>query len=71
VTETPDPLAGSYYVESLTNKLEAAANDYLAEIDALGGTLAAIEAGYQQRQIQESSYQVSEPWRAARRSWSG
>jgi methylmalonyl-CoA mutase N-terminal domain/subunit len=58
VTETPDPLAGSYYVESLTNQLEAAANDYLAEIDALGGPLAAIEAGYQQRQIQESSYQV-------------
>ncbi len=58
VTETPDPLAGSYYVESLTNGLEAAANDYLAQIEALGGTLAAIEAGYQQRQIQESSYQV-------------
>ena len=58
VTETPDPLAGSYYVESLTNALEAEANGYLAEIDALGGTLAAIEAGYQQRQIQESSYQV-------------
>jgi methylmalonyl-CoA mutase N-terminal domain/subunit len=58
VTETPDPLGGSYYVESLTNSLEAAANDYLAEIEALGGTLAAIEAGYQQRQIQESSYLV-------------
>jgi methylmalonyl-CoA mutase N-terminal domain/subunit len=58
VTETPDPLAGSYYVESLTNGLEAAANDYLKEIEALGGTLAAIESGYQQRQIQESSYQV-------------
>ena len=58
MTETPDPLAGSYYVESLTNGLEKAANDYLAEIDALGGTLAAIEAGYQQRQIQESSYRV-------------
>ena len=42
----------------LTNGLEAAANDYLAEIDALGGPLAAIEAGYQQRQIQESAYQV-------------
>ena len=55
VTETPDPLAGSYYVETLTNDLEAAANDYLEE---LGGTLAAIEAGYQQRQIQESAYQV-------------
>jgi methylmalonyl-CoA mutase, N-terminal domain len=58
VTETPDPLAGSYYVETLTNQLEAAANDYLKEIDALGGTLAAIEAGYQQRQIQESAYLV-------------
>jgi methylmalonyl-CoA mutase N-terminal domain/subunit len=58
VTETPDPLAGSYYVETLTNRLEAAANEYLREIEALGGTLAAIESGYQQRQIQESSYQV-------------
>ena len=53
VTETPDPLAGSYYVESLTNELEAAARGLLDEIDALGGTLAAIEAGFQQRQIQE------------------
>ena len=58
VTETPDPLAGSYYVESLTDGLEAAANEYLREIESLGGTLAAIESGYQQRQIQESSYQV-------------
>ena len=58
VTETPDPLAGSYYVETLTNQLEAAANDYLKEIEALGGTLAAIETGYQQRQIQEAAYQV-------------
>jgi methylmalonyl-CoA mutase N-terminal domain/subunit len=58
VTETPDPLAGSYYVETLTNQLEAAANGYLAEIEALGGTLAAIEAGFQQRQIQEAAYAV-------------
>ena len=58
VTETPDPLAGSYLVESLTTRLEAAANDYLAEIDAMGGTLAAIEGGFQQRQIQESAYRV-------------
>ncbi len=47
VTETPDPLAGSYFVESLTNGLELAAGDYLAEIDGMGGTLAAIEAGFQ------------------------
>jgi methylmalonyl-CoA mutase N-terminal domain/subunit len=58
VTETPDPLAGSYYVETLTDQLEAAARELLEEIEALGGTLAAIEAGFQQRQIQESSYQV-------------
>jgi methylmalonyl-CoA mutase N-terminal domain/subunit len=58
VTETPDPLAGSYFVETLTNELEAAATAYLAEIDQLGGTLAAMGAGYQQRQIQESAYRV-------------
>jgi methylmalonyl-CoA mutase N-terminal domain/subunit len=58
VTETPDPLAGSYYVETLTNQLEAAAGELLDEIEGLGGTLAAIEGGFQQRQIQESSYRV-------------
>ncbi len=58
VTETPDPLAGSWFVESLTDQLEAAASSYLAEIDAMGGTLAAIEGGFQQRQIQESAYRV-------------
>ncbi len=60
VTETPDPLAGSYYVESLTNELEVAAKAYLDEIDAMGGTLAAIEAGFQQRQIQEAAYRVQQ-----------
>jgi methylmalonyl-CoA mutase, N-terminal domain len=60
VTETPDPLAGSYFVESLTTGLEAAADAYLEEIDAMGGTLAAIEAGFQQRQIQESAYRVQQ-----------
>jgi methylmalonyl-CoA mutase, N-terminal domain len=58
VTETPDPLAGSYFVETLTNQLEQAANALLDEIEAAGGALAAIEAGYQQRQIQESAYRV-------------
>jgi methylmalonyl-CoA mutase N-terminal domain/subunit len=56
VIGTPDPLAGSYFVEKLTNDLEAAAQSYLDEIDEMGGALAAIEAGYQQRQIQESAY---------------
>ena len=58
VTETPDPLAGSWFVESLTDQLEEAATAYLAEIDAMGGTLSAIEGGFQQRQIQESAYRV-------------
>jgi methylmalonyl-CoA mutase, N-terminal domain len=58
VTETPDPLAGSYYVETLTDELERAALAELAEIDALGGTIAAIDHGYQQHRIQESAYLV-------------
>ncbi len=58
VTETPDPLAGSYFVETLTDELEAAATGYLDEIDAMGGTLAALEAGFQQRGIQESAYRT-------------
>ena len=58
VTETPDPLAGSFYIESLTNELEAAAWAYLEEIESMGGTLAAIEHGFQQRQIQEAAYRV-------------
>jgi methylmalonyl-CoA mutase N-terminal domain/subunit len=60
VTETPDPLAGSYYVETLTNELEAAATAYLEEIEVMGGTLAAIESGFQQRQIQESAFRVQQ-----------
>ncbi len=60
VTETPDPLAGSYFVETLTTELETAAQAYLDEIDAMGGTLAAIEGGFQQRQIQESAYRVQQ-----------
>jgi len=60
VTETPDPLAGSYYVESLSNELEAAAWAYLDEIESMGGTLAAIERGFQQREIQEAAYRVQQ-----------
>jgi methylmalonyl-CoA mutase N-terminal domain/subunit len=58
VSETPDPLAGSYFVETLTDQLEDAAAAYLAEIDEMGGTLRALEAGFQQRSIQESAYRV-------------
>ncbi len=58
VSETPDPLGGSYFVETLTDELEAAADAYLEEIDAMGGTMRALEAGFQQRSIQESAYRV-------------
>ena len=56
VTETADPLAGSYYVEDLTDALERGANEYLARIEAMGGAVRAIEAGYQQGEIEESAY---------------
>jgi len=56
VTNTADPLGGSYFVEALTNEEERGAWDYLQKIDALGGMVAAIERGYPQREIAESSY---------------
>ncbi len=58
VTNTVDPLAGSYYIEKLTNEIEAGAVELLRRIDALGGTLSAIESGYIQRQIQDSAYRA-------------
>jgi len=58
VTETPDPLGGSYFVETLTNELEHAAQEYLDRIDEMGGALAAVEAGFQQRAIQEAAYRT-------------
>ncbi|HEY3938156.1 MAG TPA: methylmalonyl-CoA mutase family protein, partial [Bryobacteraceae bacterium] len=57
VTEAPDPFGGSEYVESLTSQIEAGAREYVARIDALGGTLAAIEKGYVQGEIQNAAYQ--------------
>ena len=56
VASAIDPLAGSYYIESLTDTLEAAAEQYIARIDAMGGTIRAIEAEYQQGEIQEAAY---------------
>jgi len=54
---TVDPLGGSYFVEKLTKELEEEADDYFRKIDALGGMVEAIEAGYPQKEIQESAYQ--------------
>jgi len=56
VTTEPDPLGGSYYIEKLTDDIEQGARDYIAKIDALGGTLAAIEQGYIQGEIQNAAY---------------
>ncbi len=58
VANTVDPFAGSYYIEQLTNEIEAGARDLIARIEGVGGTLAAIEAGYIQRQVQESAYKA-------------
>jgi methylmalonyl-CoA mutase N-terminal domain/subunit len=55
-TQTIDPLAGSYYIESLTNEIEAKALAYLEKIDAMGGMLKAIERGFVQQEIQNAAY---------------
>jgi methylmalonyl-CoA mutase N-terminal domain/subunit len=60
VPQTIDPLAGSYYVESLTNEVEKRALQYLDKIEALGGMLRAIEQGYVQQEIQNASYEFQQ-----------
>ncbi|RZK92773.1 MAG: methylmalonyl-CoA mutase [Pedobacter sp.] len=57
VIDTVDPLAGSYFIEALTDEVEAAANIYLDKIDAMGGAVTAIENGYIQQEIANASYQ--------------
>ena len=57
VTNTVDPLGGSYFVEALTDRLEAAAYDYFAKIDELGGMVDAIEQSYPQREIADAAYE--------------
>ncbi len=65
ITDTVDPLAGSYFVEALTDELEARAWEIIAEVDALGGAVPAIESGFPQLRIEDSAYA------AARRQESG
>jgi methylmalonyl-CoA mutase N-terminal domain/subunit len=57
VANTVDPLGGSYFVESLTKKMEEGALSYFTKIDSLGGMVEAVEKGFPQREIQESAYQ--------------
>ncbi len=58
--QTVDPLAGSYYIESLTNQIEIQAREYLDKIDAMGGTLKAIERGFIQQEIQNAAYEYQQ-----------
>ncbi len=58
--QTVDPIAGSYYVESMTDEIEKRAEAYLDKIDALGGMLKAIERGYVQQEIQNASYEFQQ-----------
>lgn len=56
VADTVDPLAGSYYIEYMTDEIERRVNTYISRVDEMGGALEAIENGYIQREIQESAY---------------
>jgi methylmalonyl-CoA mutase N-terminal domain/subunit len=59
VADTPDPLAGSYFVESLTDEVERLAWQYIERIDEMGGAVEAIEAGYQMDEIEQSAYEYT------------
>ncbi|MGZ4702886.1 MAG: acyl-CoA mutase large subunit family protein, partial [Ilumatobacteraceae bacterium] len=56
ITDTPDPLAGSYFVETLTDEVERLAWQYIERIDEMGGAVAGIEAGFQQGEIEQAAY---------------
>ena len=66
-----DPLAGSYMVEALTDKIEKQINDYLEKIDRMGGTLKAIEENYIQKEIQQSSYRFQKEIETGERVYVG
>src|SRR5580698_8410865 len=59
-TQTVDPLAGSYYVEALTNEIEKRAAEYLGKIEVMGGMLKAIERGFVQQEIQNATYEYQQ-----------
>jgi methylmalonyl-CoA mutase N-terminal domain/subunit len=67
VVNTIDPLGGSYYLEDLTNRLEAEAYDYFSRIEKLGGVIAAIEENFQQREIAEASFRYQAEVESKRR----
>jgi methylmalonyl-CoA mutase N-terminal domain/subunit len=67
VADTIDPVAGSYVIEQLTGQVEAEAEEYINRIDAMGGSLVAIEQGFQAREIQESAYRHQQDIESRRR----
>jgi methylmalonyl-CoA mutase N-terminal domain/subunit len=67
VADTVDPLGGAYYVEHLTDRVEAEAQAYIDRIDDIGGAMVAIEQGYPQREIQENAYRMQKDLEAGRR----
>ncbi len=68
VTNTVDPLGGSYFIEALTNQTEAAVYEYFERIEAFGGVIPAIEAGFFQQEIADSSYRFQREVDAGRRT---
>jgi len=68
IANTVDPLAGSYFVEELTSTIEQQAEDYIKKIDSMGGMLRAIEKGFVQREIQESSYKYQKDVESTQRT---
>jgi methylmalonyl-CoA mutase N-terminal domain/subunit len=60
VVNTVDPVAGSYAIEKLTNEIELGAEEYIARIDAMGGMLRAVEAGFVQHEIQKAAYEYQQ-----------
>ena len=59
IADTPDPLAGSYLVETLTDEIERLALEYIARIDEMGGAVAAIESGFQMDEIEQAAYEYA------------
>ena len=64
VTNTIDPLAGSYFVEELTDQIEKEAEEYIKKIDEIGGMVTAIEVGYVQTEIQNAAYKFEKEMEA-------
>lgn len=71
ITAVVDPLGGSYYIEHLTDSLEKEAGEYITKIDSIGGAVSAIEHGYQQREIQDSSYRYQKQIESGKRTGVG